>query len=88
MNENHACILITHDEKILRWNRSLKRWDRKQKQVGTKKYSVKDHMDWIDVNNIRISHFGIDPNLLRRNDIRFDVFHLRCAITRRLMVYL
>ena len=25
VDENHECVPITHDEQILRWNRSLKR---------------------------------------------------------------
>ena len=47
-----------------------------------------EHMDWIDVHNNGIFHFGIHPMYLPPSNIRFDVFHLRCAVTRRLMVYL
>ena len=45
-------------------------------------------MDWIDENNFGISHFGTHPDKLRRDRIRLDLFHLSCAITRRLMEYL
>ena len=42
-------------------------------------------MDWVDVGNLGVSHLGIHPTNLPCNSIRFDVFHLQCAITRRLM---
>lgn len=42
-------------------------------------------MDWIDVENEGVSHFGLHPNYLPRDNICFDVFHLCCAITWRLM---
>ena len=58
------------------------------KKIKDKTYNRSSHMDWIDAQNLGISHFGFHPNLLRRDNIRFDVFHLRCAITRRLMAYL
>ena len=37
--------------------------------------------------NNGISHFGIHPEYFNPESVRFDVFHLRCAITRRLMVH-
>ena len=45
-------------------------------------------MDWIDINNKGISHFSLHPHLMMRDDIHFDIFHLRCAIPRRMMNYL
>ena len=45
-------------------------------------------MDWVDVENDGISHFGLHPNLLPRDTLCFDIFHLRCAVTRRLLTYL
>jgi len=45
-------------------------------------------MDWIDVNNLDISHFGIDPDFLPMSNIRFDTFHMKCSITRKLMTRL
>ena len=42
-------------------------------------------MDWIDKNNYGISHFGFNSTLLSTESIRFDVFHLRGGVTRRLM---
>ena len=50
-------------------------------------WSVKHHINWVDEHKFGISHFGMHPNILRHvnTGIRFDVFHLRCAITRRLI---
>ena len=54
----------------------------------TKPYSFTDHADWVDKKNNGCSHFGVHPSLLRRDDLRFDTFHMKCAITRKLMTYL
>ena len=48
-------------------------------------HSKKKHMDWVDENNFGISHFGLHPDLLRRDNMRFDVFHCRSSITRMMM---
>ena len=45
-------------------------------------------MDWVDSDNFGISHVGIPPKKLPRDNIIFDIFHLRSAITRKLMNYL
>ena len=82
---NHICEPISNGEQIHRYKRSERRWNNKRNKVGENMYMYKDHMDWIDTDNIGISHFGLHPNLLPRHLIRFDVFHLRCAITRRVM---
>ena len=88
-DENHECKIISHDNQINHWNRSKKRWERNasKEQVSSKKgsHSKKKHMDWIDENNFGISHFGLHPAFLRRDNMRFDVFHCRCSITRRRM---
>ena len=85
-NENHVCKRISHEEQIVAYNRSVHRWDLKRSRE--QHYSVKDHMNWVDDKNGGISHFGLHPDLLPRNGIRFDTFHMKCAITRKLMGYL
>ena len=45
-------------------------------------------MDFVDKKNSGVSHFGLQSNDLPRDSIWFDVFHLRCAIMRRLMATL
>lgn len=43
---------------------------------------------WVSKYNRGISHVGIHPTLLPRSNIRCDVFHMACAIGKRLMPYL
>lgn len=50
--------------------------------------NTKDHMDWIDENSNDIFHFGIYPDKLNYNNIKFDILCLLCTITRKLMQYL
>ena len=45
-------------------------------------------MQWCDEFNLGISHFGLPPQIFNRNNTRFDIFHQRGSITRRLMMYL
>eukprot|EP00978_Attheya_sp_CCMP212_P014064 scaffold35698_cov63-Attheya_sp.AAC.7 len=54
---------------------------------NNKEYSVTAHMKWVNQDNLGVSHFGIHPKNLRRENIRFDIFHLHSFITRRLMIY-
>ena len=82
-NRTHQCQIKSHDAQISSYERSKRRWD--LKRTRTPDYTVKDHMDWIDENNDGCSHFGIDPSLLPRDGIRFDTFHMKCSITKRLM---
>ena len=43
----------------------------------------------IVINRTMESHtLEIHPEYLNRENIRFDIFHLRCALTRRLMSHL
>ena len=85
---NHCCKLLS-DEDHYHWHqRSLRRWNLKRERVGEAKYVVKDHMDWVDVHNCGISHFGFSPSVLPRSSLRFNVFYLRSGVTRRLMTNL
>jgi len=88
VDSEHICEPISHTEQVRFWERSKRRWDSKRSRSGAASWSMKNHVDWIDENNVGISHFVFHPNELRRDSLRFDVFHLRCSITRRLMVYL
>ena len=85
VDENHECQIIDHDIQLKYFDRSKTRWERKKSKDNN--YTTKDHADWIDNNNFGISHFGLSPLLLKRENIRFDVFHLCVAITKRLMNY-
>lgn len=70
------------------WDRSLRRWNDKLLRSDEGSYTFQMHRDWIDIHNSGISHFGLHPDQMPRNNIMLDVFHLRCAITRRLMTHL
>ena len=85
-NEEHRCVKISHENQIASYQRSRRRWDLKTRRDQS--YTVKKHMDWIDQNNNGISHFGLHPDLLPRDGIRFDTFHMKCALTRKLIGYL
>ena len=83
---NHVCRMRSHEDDIALWDKSKQRWDRKHKKLKEGEvYSCKHHLDWVDIYNEGVSHFGIHPTLFPRTEIRFDTFHLKCSITRRLM---
>ena len=83
---NYVCKLIPHEQHLNLWARSKRRWEHKRTNPNAnEKYDAKHHNDWIDEKNSGISHFGIHPDYLRNDHIRFDVFHMTCAITKRLM---
>ena len=85
MDSNHECKIIPQDYQVTRYERSAGRWELKRNRVGEKNYSCKAYMDWIDPENIVVSHFGLHPNQLQRDKIRFDVFYLRGAVIRQMM---
>ena len=80
------CEVLSHTQQKDRWDRSKRRWEDKRNRLKQGEvYDYFKHKDWVDVSNVGVSHFGLHPDLLPRDSLRFDVFHLRCAITRRLM---
>ena len=81
-NETHKCTILNDDEQMRLFQRSNRRWDLK---LNDQSYGIDHHKDWIDKNNSGISHLGIHPKLLPRSSLRFDTFHMKCSITRRLM---
>ena len=89
-NQVHQCKIISNDEQVLLYENSKKQHEKYSRRAirKGKEYTKKEHIDWVDVNNKGVSHFGIHPSLLPRDSLRFDTFHMKCAITRRLMTYL
>ena len=87
VNENHICQILLHNEQVQLFDCSLRKWINQRKRIinTEETYEYFDHMDWVDVNNNGLSHFGLHPDLLPQDSIRFDVFHMRCAITRSMM---
>ena len=95
-NDSHVCRIIGNAQQKEYYKKSKLQWEKQlykiqqhnNKPGRTKKtYEVKDHMKWVDKHNYGISHFGVSPDVLDRDKIRFDTFHLKCAITRNLMNY-
>ena len=85
---SHQCNLIDHEDQIKYFELSKKRMEKKRSRLASnQEYTHKDHMDWVDKHNYGISHFGIHPDLLPRDNILFDIMHCKMAITRRLMTY-
>eukprot|EP00957_Ditylum_brightwellii_P147625 11242351-Ditylum_brightwellii.AAC.1 len=62
---------------------TMKRWDLKRTRAPN--YTIKNHTDWVDHKNGGVSHFGIHPDLLPRDVIRMDTFHMNYSVTQKLM---
>ena len=84
---HHFCKMITDKKYLEQWNRSKTRWDKKTKNAR-QIYTHKSHRDWCDKNNLGITHLGCNPHEFPPSSIRFDVMHMKAAITRRFMNYL
>ena len=89
-NQKHKCEIISDANHQTYYQLSKTRYEKKEgkKNKDGTLYSKKEHLDWADKKNYGCTHFGIDPVLLPRSSLRFDTFHLKCSITRRLMSYL
>ena len=70
-------------EYVEKWNISKTKWD--IQTSNTQDWSTKKHKEWCDERNYGITHLGIDPRLLPVSTIRFDSFHLSCAVIRKIM---
>ena len=86
--EDHQCSFITDDAYSKAWQRSNRRWDTKRMRSGDETYNESHHKNWCDVSNQGITHFGLSPLSFPLSTLRFDIFHLSAAITRRVMTYL
>ena len=85
---NHVCKMLTNQDSVEKWDNSLKHWNKCLRHRRYPGYDKNKHRDWADEKNLGVTHFGFHPNLFPPDKIRFDCFHLKCAITRRLMTYL
>ena len=86
-NTNHECDMYNDDSYSHQWKRSVKRWEYKQQKEKKKNqtYDESDHRSWCDEHNFGVTHFGLEPDLFPISHIRFDIFHCKCAIIRRMM---
>ena len=84
-NDQHVCSFIDDGKQLSLCNKSNKKW--KSKELDTK-YDCKRHRIWISKHNKGVLHMGIHPALLPLSNIKCDIFHLGCAIGKRLIQYL
>lgn len=82
-DESHKCSMWSDEEYVEKWNISKTKWD--IQTSNTQDWSTKKHKEWCDERNYGITHLGIDPRLLPVSTIRFDSFHLSCAVIRKIM---
>eukprot|EP00957_Ditylum_brightwellii_P044693 3388756-Ditylum_brightwellii.AAC.1 len=83
----HSCSKVSDREAAKQWGKSKEVFEQKLDQAKKNKtaYTSKMHMNWADMCKYGISHFGMHPTLLLPSNICFDVFHLRSAMTRKLL---
>ena len=72
-NDTHQCHMWTNSEEIKYYNLAADLWQLKKTNLD---YDIDDHKDWCDEHNFGITDLGIDPSLLLRECIRFDIFHM------------
>lgn len=87
IDPNHKCEMTCNDEYIRLYELSEQVFREGKNEFG-ERYTEKVHRDWCDENNYGVTHFGIHPGKFSIESVRFDVFHLRSAITRKLLHYL
>ena len=80
---DHPCQIIDDQERLKLYETSKLKYE--QVMMMNTNYSRKSHRKWCDVSNFGITHFGVHPSDLNRGNIRFDVFHMRSAICRKLL---
>ena len=86
-DSNHICKMYTDEQYRLFYDRSKKKWDQKSSSLLLQgnTYSISSHRKWCDEKNHGVTHFGVSPDSYPLSSIRFDTFHMKCAITRRIM---
>jgi len=85
-NFSHDCSMWKDEEYAEKWAVSQHKWE--VMESLPQEWSVDKHRNWCDEKNFGITHFGIEPKNLPVSSIRFDVFHLSCALIRKLMTTL
>ena len=88
----HKCIPTARDKQVKRFDCFKQKWSHFagvfNRKISPQAYTERNHHNWTDRNNYGITHFDAHPDKLCSHNIRFDVFHLHCAQTRKLMTYL
>ena len=79
------CKIIPNDRQKYHGECSEIRWREHSSKDDNKSYSRKDHRKWEDNSNESMPHFCLHYRCLPTGNIRFDIFHLRCAIKGKLL---
>ena len=85
-NSSENCHFINDLDFAQKYEFSKERWeDRMARGV---QYSKDSHKNWCDEHNFGITHFAVKPQSMPPSHVRFDMFHMKCAVTRNLMNYI
>ena len=87
-NDSSKCAMLNDNEYKQRWGLSKERWEhwsQPGRTLNKKAYTKSKHKIWCDSENLGITHFGVNPDVFPTSHLRFDMFHLKCAITRSVM---
>ena len=76
LKANHVCEMLTTLDYSHWWCQSEVKWDAKNPMSQ----DADKHCDWADLENNGVTHFGVKPEQFPIDSIRFDTFHLTCAI--------
>ena len=82
-SDSHQCTMWSDEEYEEKWRISKTKWE--IETAIPQDWSTQKHKDWCDQRNFGITHMGIDPTFLPASTIRFDSFHLSCAVIRKIM---
>ena len=82
-DDEHLCQIFTDTNYENLFLKAKRRWEKNTEKDPT--YNIDKHRKWCDVKNNGVTELGIDPKIWPISTIRFDVFHMLCAITRRMM---
>ena len=86
VDPNHVCIMLTDTETKALFEKSHDNFVKHSSSIAD--YNKDKHCAYADKHVKGVTHYGFDPNELLRSSIRFDMFHLRAAQTRKLLDYL
>ena len=83
--QSHTCEMMTNKDYAFYQDRSLQSYEVRNRSVSS--YTKAMHRDWCDKYNFGITHYGLAHDKLLVENILYDVFHMRSAVTRKLLHY-
>ena len=83
---NHICIMLTDTETKALFEKSHGAFVKSSSNIAD--YNEDKHRAYAGKHVKGVTHYGFDPNEVLRRSIRFDMFHLRAAQTRKPLDYL